>query len=258
MINYQQSTHNNDEKNYSLLNLVLSDNWVSYALSDHLGRNYQFRSTDRKDNTPENIISDMSSRYPGLKIRVALLDNYQTLIPEALHKSEDEVDYLMHSCPLEGEVMSGSDTIYSQGLKNIYRIETDQYLGWDNMESIRFHHYLSPLLTFLPKRGQHAFLVWLHDRLVVLTCSQESIQYCNSLPCDSVESALYYILLAYKMSGFDRRETPLTMIGRFRKDSDLYKAFYKYFQNIELPAVPNVEREVAHQFFDMYLQSKYI
>lgn len=257
MINFNQKTVGTTDPKYSMLDIAVSGAGASCSFSHSNGRDFRFAFLDSNSDSLGSIVQEARKDFPGIKIRVFLIDADNTLIPHDLFDYTNEKDYLTYNAPANDVIVS-TDSVYSQSLKNVFGIQSGRFSGVSEMEGIKIQHYLSPLMTFLPKKKNEIFMVWLHDHVALIGVRDGNIILSRCLPCHEIDGAFYQTLLCYDTCGFDRNEHPLTMMGRFERTSDLFQLFYRYIKNIELPSVPNIEGGEDHMFFDMYLMSKYI
>lgn len=254
----KQETKISSSHPFSAVNIALSENWYTIALSNGDGRRYSFEFHGRQDLTLSQIITKTRENNGPLKVRIGLVSSGYTLIPNDLYFPSKDDEYLYQNLAVESSPISGVDTIYSHNLRNVYHVENDVFAGIDNLEEYKIYHYISPLLTFLPRKDDRVFVVWLYDRALIMGCKDGAIQMAKMVAIEEREELMYQTLLAYKLCELDRSVAHLTLLGRFNLESPIYKMFYKYFQHLDLPMVPHTEKTEAHWFYDMYLMSKYL
>lgn len=216
MINFSQNTNTDTNNSYTLLNLALSEGWLACAYSNVDRSQYSFSIAEVTDQgNLQKSIEEAMSRYPNLRVRLALVDEEYTLLPNLLYRPEEEGEYLRHNSAISENHLTATDTVYSKEIKNIYGVSPDVLSAVPDLENVSVHHYLTPLLTYLPREGKSVFLVWSLDRCVVLASEAENITFVKSIKCNDTFEVLYHTLLAYQQSGFNRQSDPLYMMGCF-------------------------------------------
>lgn len=255
MINLTQNSEDIRTDQLTHLNIAVSEKWLSYALSSRLGDQHAFafkQSTDIK-----RSIQEVIEKYPGRKVRIAIENSDYTLVPRDHFRKDEVADLLKSNIGKADDLLANSDTIYSQAIKNVYGLDPALFSAFE-LNDVSVCHYLSPLLTYLPRSVDQVFLIWLNERAIVIVVKDERIFYAKAQDCHSAEDTLYHIVLAYKLADLNRDIDPLVAMGRFHVDSELYDLLYRYIRHIELPRVPGINGDTGHLFYDMYLLSKYL
>ena len=141
---------------------------------------------------------------------------------------------------------------------------------YDNLQAVmqqvrapRIQHSAGGLLTAWAARSQRLQ----HEavscsvqgyRLLLAGHRNGSLVYYNSFTWESLQDAVYYLLLAYAQSGLSPSRAALYLCGGITTTDELYYQFYRYVEDIRFsqypvpPVVEPVLEEVpGHQYFDL-------
>jgi Protein of unknown function (DUF3822) len=95
--------------------------------------------------------------------------------------------------------------------------------------------------------------------LEILYVKKGDTQYYNAFSYESIEDAIYFILLVFNQMGLSTQEDILTLAGEIMPDSNLYIGLYKYIRNIQFapfPADLQIESEGDlnnHRYLNLFL-----
>jgi len=127
----------------------------------------------------------------------------------------------------------------------------------------RIRHLAVPVLRYIRKIAaisEHTVFVNLRSKVAqIAVLERQNLLYFNTVTFKAPTDLLYYILLAYDQFRLSPKRTPLTLAGNILKDSDLYRNFYRFIQELRFAVPPvefhfpnSVETLPAHCYVDLF------
>ena len=185
------------------------------------------------------------------------------LVPPAFidRMANAEILHLIFGDLQPGRVLT--DFIYTQNLHNVYRLPI---VVSDNMaahfpNAIHTHQY-SLLPGNLIKQAAH-FTVICYTQSLTVQCSRNgALLLVRNYVYHTPEDAVYHILNLCESFEIKPEDVVLHLSGMIEADSNLYKALYKYFLNIEwetLPAdatyISAIKNKPPHYFSHLFVSA---
>ena len=187
-----------------------------------------------------------------------------TLVPDALFAAGRARSYLepLTVVGLEDEVRH--EAHQSLGSHLVYGARRDDLAAAAaTLAAPRIQHYAGGLLTAWAARSrrlQHgAVSCSVRGRRLLLAGHRNGkLSYYNTFHWESLQDAVYYLLLAYTQAGLLPTRSALYLSGEISTSDELYYQFYRYVEDIRFsaypvpPAVgPVLEELPAQHYFDL-------
>lgn len=182
--------------------------------------------------------SELITKFPFTKVKIAVYSNTYTLVPDALFKSGNEHTYyrLNYSTDIHSLVYSGQVIKYH--LHSIYGISSELInaltVSFPENKTIHFSEVLlnnrflnsrtdSPRTLSVNVRDHHLDLMVSEGKKLVLL---------NSFVWQTIEDVLYYSLFVCEQLELNPEQIQVELSGAVERNSALYKLLDKYFASI--------------------------
>ncbi|MBK9336980.1 MAG: DUF3822 family protein [Lewinellaceae bacterium] len=131
----------------------------------------------------------------------------------------------------------------------------------------RQRHLAAPLLRHVRERAgiaEHTvFLNLRHQMAQIIVLERQNLLFYNTFRFTTATDLLYYVLLAYDQFRLSPEEAPLTVAGNILRDSELYRALFRFVREVRFAVPPGhfrlpPETEVLpqHCYLDLFCLKK--
>lgn len=209
--------------------------------------------------------SDELLTAPYRSVRIALLNDKNTLIPEALYEKDAQRTYLEHVLEYAPQDRLRVDSIPGLALRNVYAVDPEVFRALEGFfPQAQLFHAHSPTIQGFHKlaalQSEHRVYINVHGGQVqVLAFRGKDLLLSNAFPFESSTDFIYYVLLVYQQFELKPEIVPLTIAGWVVEDSEIYHLLYRYIRLLHFVQAPDYYRfpEALHQegqlvhFFDL-------
>ena len=174
--------------------------------------------------------------YNVLEPKLIFDNDYYTLVPELLYQKGKEKTYLKFNAQLENNDYVTSDNIKSINTYNVYLpyININNYLI-DKFEKLEFYHFNTALINRLVIKNNSDLCYCFIENgfLKILIIKKKEILFFNSFSYDSLDDALYYLILALKNKGLKNKNTPVKVYS-IKNAEEIKNKFKRFIKNISV------------------------
>jgi hypothetical protein len=205
-------------------------------------------------------------RLPYRQVRIGLVTDRHTLIPNRLYNPQEKKTYLAQITPLGESFEVKSDDVQGLAAQNVYAFRThllDFYR--QAFPAGRILHAASAFLQAhrvdLPNHRGGALLcvhVWSHYLQIVLYQGRD-LQFINVFGYRSTKDFLYFTMLVFDQFDLDPVDVPLRLTGQILEDSEIYRALTRYIRQVEFGGTPpgiaigeGFDQVPAYMFYDLF------
>lgn len=191
------------------------------------------------------VLSDDQLRLPRYgSVVLGWETDRMALVPRALFAADHRSSYLeqLTVVGLEDEVRS--ETFNELDAELVYCAPRDRIEAVERRLRVRrTHHYAGGLLTAWALRsrriGHSSVSADVRGHWMTVAGHRKgNLLFHNTFHFDGVADALYYLLLAYRQSGFAADRVPLYLCGEITAGAELYRQFLRYVEDIRFCAYP--------------------
>lgn len=256
---------------YNLSVLVGADR-LSYLIASHQQllalRTYKFSQAalaqNGKSPIQQLLVEDSVLREKFRTVKIGLISNKFTLVPNSLFKEDSAEVYLNNSVKVPKDYEVSFDLIPALQAANVYAYD---YSSLEHLlayfpQAKCFHTSTGLLNNFLSNFASDTKDVFINVyayQLSITILDKGQLLLHNIFDFKSSEDCLYYILLVYKQLGLNPKKHALYIAGELMKDSEIYNLLYKYIRNIHFINAPNfytlgnkIKQLPSNFFFDLY------
>lgn len=201
-------------------------------------------SAARVEELRNYVARDNLLRQPFRHVRVGLVTEKHTLIPNRLFNPQEKTTYLEQITELPAGWLVKSDDIDGLAAQNVYAYPGDilNFLHKQWPGSRLFHSASSFLLTHRSPpsllEGQQVFAhVW-PQQIQLLYYEDSDLQFVNMFPYYSAKDFTYYLMLVFDQFALDPKSIPVRLSGQISSDSEIYRMITRYVQKVNILPPP--------------------
>jgi hypothetical protein len=193
-----------------------------------------------------------------------------TLIPEAVFKPEQAVEYLQ----LTTDTISEPVDVHfykhtAAGIVNVFAAQR-KILDWFKAvylnKPFTLIHYTSAFIEGLkqqnafaakPSRGLSILIE--ESYLTIALTNGQQLEFCNTFYYTSVQDFVYYVMLVMHELNLDPETCKVTLYGGISHDSAIFSTLYKYIRNVNFGVKPKsmhfgfkFDEVLDHRYFSIY------
>lgn len=201
---------------------------------------YQFTDKLNAENNIRNILYDEPLLKENFKkIDIIYCFSESVLVPKELSDVEANknlLDLVYGDFP--DKIIRG-DFMYKHGIQNVYRTPKAIEMIINNIfPAATISHLYSSLPDLVSKHGTNLYAVFCSSHIITVLLKEGNIQVIQKFAYQTPEDAAYHLLNVCQSFDAAPADTNLMLSGMIDINSNLYAELYKYFEHIELGALP--------------------
>lgn len=235
------------EKKYRKLTLMVSENGLSYCITDTLNNQIlQFDAVgfDATHSAKEQLSDALQNRSvfaePYDEVCVLHQNNLCTFVPDALLDEQHLGAYLQYNNKVFAHDVFCSDALANYGMHHVYVPQSAQLSAIEErFGSVNFKHAHSVLVGRLLDLSKNVddkrmFVHMASGHFEMVIVQNQHLLLYNSFEIKTPEDLIYYILFAAEQLNLNPESFRLEFLGKISEDDAFYKIAYKYIRNVSL------------------------
>jgi Protein of unknown function (DUF3822) len=225
------------------------------------------------DPKTENIIESIRAVYiseeqlkaPYRSVKIGLINNENTFIPDHLFNQNDAEAYLATMIDSRADKNIHTDHLRPLHSYQIYKVDNDLELCLQQyFPESRIFHVMSPLVLGLKQIASHQsgkkVYVYVRSRVAhIFLFEDHNFLFANSFHFQTDKDFIYFTLLIYNQFQLDTSTVPLYYAGFILENSQIYHQLYRYIRFLHPVPRPvffkygkKSQQVYDHFFFDLY------
>ncbi len=199
-------------------------------------------------------------------VRLGVVNQYATLIPERLFDEKEQTAYLINLLPIHENETLLNNKLEKPAARQLFKLPSDLYrLMQSYFPAGRILHAYTCLINGFLKlheadAGNQVFANVRSDVLHIVVFNEGTLSFSNSFKFTDVKDFIYYVLMVYKQFGLNPNEQKLLLSGYIRRESEIYKLLYRYIRYVEFVPFPKeflfgsnfISTVEEHTYFDLF------
>ncbi len=194
------------------------------------------------DNTSERIINYITNnswlKQPYQSVKVGVVNDYATLIPESVFTSElvEETFELNFGRKENWEILA--DNMLHLGVRQIFGFPQSLRIALEKQyENLSFHHSSSAIFEYLFDKFSGSADTFIHldvhkPFMSVCAFNNGKLLLANTLKFSSLSELVYQVLYAFKKLELNPEETVLNLSGDLLHSDAAFNELYKFVRNV--------------------------
>lgn len=244
----------------------------SFLISDNQSnllvlKSYNFSENDEELTAvlKEAYLQEEFLKLPYRSVKIALINDKHTFIPDRLFNAEDPAAYLDTMVSNKGNSNIHIDQLPSLESRQIYKVDKDlEFSLQQYFPTARLFHILTPLVLGLKQISTHQAgkKLYVHVRnqhAHIFLFEDNNFLFANSFTFQTDKDFIYFTMLVYDQFKLDASAVPLYYSGFILENAQLYHQLYRYirFLNpVPRPLFFKYGKKSStikdHFFFDLY------
>ena len=173
-------------------------------------------------------------------VKVIYINELSTLVPEPLFNEECIADYLKFNSKILKSDYISYDKIQANNSVNVYvpYVNINNYI-YEKFGSFIYKHFSTVIIEniLLAEKKSNTQKVYVHidiDHFEILILNKGKLTLYNTFEYKTKEDFIYYILFSCEQLNLDPETVELALLGRVKKEDDIYKIAYKYVRHVEI------------------------
>jgi hypothetical protein len=257
--------------NYDLF-IIFGMNRFSFLIGDNQSNLLVLKSytldlanEDSTESLKEVYIQEELLKLPYRSVKIGLINNEHTFIPDRLFNAEDPQAYLDTMVKDKGNSNIHVDRLASLDSRQVYQVDKDlEFSLQQYFPTARLFHVLSPLVLGLKQISSHqgGKKVYVHVRnqqAHIFLFEDDNFLFANSFTYQTDKDFIYFTMLVYDQFKLDASIVPLYYSGFILENSQLYHQLYRYIRFLNPVPRPLFFKYgkksttiKEHFFFDLY------
>jgi len=188
----------------------------------------------------EKIFSD-KKKYSdkNLSVKVALLGNRATLVPEGFSEKQDAGDFFTFNHSTQSDELFFTDVLKNITAKNIFSVPVCiEKLFSKLFSDVTFHHHSSALIDNVlafhkNKSGKIMVLNVQNSHFEIIVLEENKLLFYNAFKHQTSEDFIYYLLFCCEQLSLNPEKMDLLLVGEVEQESAIYSILQKYVRNVK-------------------------
>lgn len=170
------------------------------------------------------------------EVRISLLSQAFTMVPEELYSDKNPYAYLNSVCPSPASEIVRMETFTSE-IRNLYLIKIDllQFLE-KSFPGVAITHFFTGMVSgiFSENRNQGTalFINFHQNQMQILVCDAQRILLANNYDFQSTGDVAYFIMLIINQLSLDPETAMVYLSGHVNSSAELYNTIARYIRNV--------------------------
>lgn len=230
------------------LHLLLADDASTYLIYDEeqllAYRSYQLEDQNRelfswKDELQTLMHQDKMLQLSFKTVKISLLHQAFTFVPEELYESHNEEAYLKKVSANASNEIVGHDDLKHLSIKNIYALKFDlQRFIKESFPNAEILHNVSHLVNNLfplvadENLKKKMFMNFHQKQVQIILFEGKNLLFANNFQFQTGNDAAYFLMLVVNQFKLNPEIIEVALSGQIEKDTEVYNTIFRYIRNL--------------------------